>query len=147
METITIKPNGRVILILSDTGYKPVRQIGYIKDRTFNTIRKPENQKFNKLNALGLNYKLLSQGGSYFDFVSIEYGFETLETSREYFLEFGDFLHFKNNGLDKQLFLSLDKFGMVQANEWKRQQTERLKNKLESFGNALTTLKIQLDLF
>ncbi|MCX6163627.1 MAG: hypothetical protein NTU73_02000 [Ignavibacteriae bacterium] len=147
METITLKPNGRVLLFLPDTNYKSVRQIGYIKDRTFNTVRKPENHRYNKLNAIGLNYKFLSQGGSYFDLISIEYGFETLETSREYFLEFGDFLHFKNNGLDKQLFLSLDRFGMDKANEWKRQQTERLKNKFVSFGNAISTLKIQLDLF
>jgi hypothetical protein len=147
METILIKPNGRVLLILSDTSYKPIRQIGYIKDRTFNTVRKPENQKFNKLNAIGLNHKFLSKGGSYFDFIKIEYGFEMLKTTREYFIEFGDFLHFKNNGLDKQLFLNIELFGMDKAIEWKRRETERLKNKLTSFGNSISTLKIQLDLF
>jgi hypothetical protein len=147
METITIKPNGRVLLILPDTSYKPIRQIGYIKDRTFNTVRKPENHRYNKLNAIGLNYKFLSQGGSYFDLINIEYGFETLETSREYFLELGDFLHFKNNGLDKQLFLSLDRFGMDKVKAWEINKAVTLKNKFESFKNAVSTLKIQLDLF
>lgn len=125
MEKITIKPNGRVLLILSDTSYKPVRQIGYIKNRIFNTIRKPESHRYNKLNAIGLNYKLLSQGGSYFDLISIEYGFEKLETSREYFLEFGDFLHFKNNGLDKQLFLPIDEFGMDKVQEWENEKNNK----------------------
>ena len=118
METITIKNNGRVYLTLPNKEYKATRQIGYIRERTFHTFRKPENQFFRKLNAIGLNYKLLNQGGSYFDKISIEYGFEILETTREYYLEHGEFLHFSKNKLDKQLFLNLELFGMDKVREW-----------------------------
>jgi len=143
-EIITIKDNGRVFLLLPGKSYKPVRQIGYIKDRIFNTVRKPENQYFRNLNAIGLNYKLLSQGGAYFDLISIEYGFDRLETSREYFLEFGDFLHFKENNLDKQIFLSLDKFGMDKVKEFDKLKVSELKERFNKFEKTVSNIQENL---
>lgn len=132
METITIKPNGRVYLTLPNKEYKPKRQIGYIRERTFHTFRKPENHFFRKLNAIGLNYKLLSMGGNCFDLIEVEFGFEILKTSRKYFLEHGEFLHFSKNKLDKQIFLKLDLFGMDRVKEWELQKALALKNKNEN---------------
>ena len=111
-ETIKIEPNGRVFLNLPDKTYKPNRQIGRIEfdNKKFKTYRDPKNQFFKKLGAIGLNLKLLKQGGSYFDTIEIEYGLDNLSVSREVFLEKGKILHFKNNNLDRQIFLSLDLF-------------------------------------
>jgi hypothetical protein len=148
-ETITIKPadrsgRQRVFLILPGKAYKPIRQIGYIKDRIFNTVRKPENQYFRNLNAVGLNYKLVSQGGAYFDFVKIEFGFQILETSRLFFLEYGSFLHFKNNGLDKQIFLSLDKFGMDKVKEFDKLKVTELKERFNEFEKTVSNIQENL---
>lgn len=111
-EAIKIEQNGRVFLNLPDKTYKPNRQIGRIEfeNRTFKSYRDPKNQFFKKLGAIGVNYKLLKQGGSYFDTIEIEYGLDNLTVSREVFLEKGKILHFKNNNLDRQIFLSLDLF-------------------------------------
>lgn len=111
-ETIKVETNGRVFLKLPEKEYKPTRQIGRIEfeNRKFKTYRDPKNQFFKKLGAIGVNFKLLKQGESYFDTIEIEYGLDTLTVSREVFLEKGKILHFKNNNLDKQIFLSLDLF-------------------------------------
>lgn len=121
MEKISVI-KGRVFLFLPDKSYKPKRQLGFIKDRTFITYRKPDNHYFIKFNAVGLNYELINRGGYLFDKIKIEFGFNTLETSRKYFLANSKFLHFKRNGLDKQLFLNLNMFGMDKAEAWEKIQ-------------------------
>ncbi len=112
-EHIKLKGN-RVFLILPDSNYKSERQVGFIKDRTFFT-RRTERHLFRKLNAFGINYELLKNGGVYFDKICIEYGFEKLLTTREFFLTNGTFLHFQTHGLDKQVFLPIEKFGLHKA--------------------------------
>lgn len=144
-EQIKIKPNGRVYLTLPDKSYKPVRQIGFLKDKTFCTYRNPENMYFKKIGGIGINYKLLSMGGSYFDKMRIEYGFEILETTREYYLEFGEFLHFSKNKLDKQLFLKLELFGMDQVEQWEATAKNRLENSKEEI--IKTEVAYQEELF
>jgi hypothetical protein len=94
-----------------------------------------------------MNYKLLNLGGQYFEFISIQYGFSTLETSREYFLKNGSLLHFEKAGYEKQLFLSLDKFGMNKVREFDRKQVEILKDKLEGYKNSVSKLQTQLNIF
>ena len=141
METITIKNNGRVYLTLPNKEYKSKRQIGYIRERTFYTFRKPENQFFRKLNAIGLNYKLLSMGGNCFDTIEIEFGYEILKTSRKYFLEFGEFLHFSKNHLDKQLFLRLDLFGLDLVRKW---ELNISLNKKENLKETAAELELKL---
>lgn len=142
-ETIEVKPNGKVYLNLPDKSYKPYRCIGFIKARTFNTVRKSSNQKFRNTNSIGLNYKLLSHGEAYFDYIRIEYDFEILETHRDYFMEYGEFRHFKKNNLDQQLFLSLDKFGMDKVNEWAAEKERRKKTKDKILKKAV----IQISMF
>lgn len=136
MDTITIDNNDRVYLNLPDAAYKSKRQIGYLKERTFHTFRNPDKHTYKKTNSLGLNYKLLSQCGEYFDFIQIEYGLNTiLETSREYFLKYGEFLHFKNNGLEKQIFLRLELFGMDKVLEDKKSKPDNKNKEIRKSGN------------
>ena len=118
-EKIIIKPadktgKQRVLLTLPGKTYKATRQIGFLKDRTFHTIRKPEHL-YKQTNSIGMNYKLLSQGN--FDLIQIDYNFEILQTTRLYFLNNGHFRYYQNNGLDKQIFLSLGFFGMDKVQE------------------------------
>lgn len=143
-ETIEVKPNGKVVLTLPEgKDYKQIRTIGFIRDRTFQTFRKSSNQYFKNLNAIGLNFKLISQGEKYFDWIKIEFDFEIIETSREFFLEFGEFKHFKKNNLDKQLFLNLDLFGLDKVNNWIIEKANRQKTKEKSFKKSV----IQLAMF
>lgn len=123
---ITVQKNGRVLLILPEKDFKCVRQIGYIRDRTFCTTKKPEHL-YKKLNAFGLCYKLLSEGGVYFDKIKIEYGFKVLETTREFYLAHGEFKHYQNNDLEKQIFLPLEQYGMEKVKAWENGKLERTK--------------------
>lgn len=99
----------KVYLNLPEKDYKPIREIGYLKGRTFHTSRDP-NHIFRKLNALALNYELLSEGGSYFDQIEIQFGAAVLRVSRADYLKNGVIMHFKNNHLDLQCFLALEHF-------------------------------------
>lgn len=138
-EKISIEKSGNVTLILPDTKYKPKRNLGTIKDRTFYTIRF-DNQLFRASNSFGINYKLLSEYGNYFDSICIEYEGRYYFTSRRYFLHHGHFLHFKDNGLDKQLLLPLEMFGMDKANRFEIEQADRLKAKVRQLGHSFRHL-------
>lgn len=107
-EKIFIKGK-KVYLHLPNKDYKATREIGYIENRIFHTSRKPTHV-FRKLNALAVSYKLLSEGGIYFDKIEIQFGFDILTVSREDFLKNGVVLNFKKNNLELQCFLSLDHF-------------------------------------
>jgi hypothetical protein len=102
----------KVYLNLPEKEYKPVREIGYLKGRTFHTSRDP-NHIFRKLNAIALNYELLTEGEAYFDYIEIQFGEEVLRVSRDEYLRNGIILHFKKNQLDQQCFLNLDHFQNV----------------------------------
>jgi hypothetical protein len=115
-----------VRLELEGKQYKPKRTIGKIQNRTFYTYRNPDNMYFKKLNAVGINYRLLAEGGTHFDYIKINYGLTSLETTRKYFLCKGSFLHFKNNNLDKQIFLNISDFGMDKAEAWELDRREKI---------------------
>lgn len=142
-EKIKLGKSGKVTLILPDKKYKPKRDLGTIKDRTFYTIRF-DNQLFRASNSFGINYKLLNEYGKYFDSVCIEYYGKYYFTSRAYFLYHGQFLHFKGNGLDKQLLLPLEMFGMDKANRFEIEQANRLKAKVRQLGYSFGQLSVAL---
>jgi len=123
-ETIKIEKNGKVFLNLPDKKFKSKRMIGYIRNRTFCTQRK-ENHLFREFNAFGLNYKLLNEGGNYFDLIRIEYDFGILETSRKYYLAKGKFKHYQQNHLEKQIFLPLELYGMDKVDSWEQDQAKK----------------------
>jgi len=119
-EKIQIEKNGKVFLILPNKKFKSTRNIGYIRNRTFCTLKK-ENHLFREFNAFGLNYKLLNEGEKYFDLIRIEYDFRILETSRKFYLANGKFKHFQQNNLEKQIFLPLELYGMERAKSWEQE--------------------------
>ena len=123
-ETIKIEKNGKVFLILPNKKFKSTRNIGYIRSRTFCTLKK-ENHLYRELNAFGLNYKLLNEGEKYFDNIRIEYDFKVLETSRKYYLAKGKFKHYQQNHLEKQIFLPLELYGMDRVKEWEQEQAKK----------------------
>lgn len=142
-EKISIGKSGIVSLSLPDKDYKSVRKLGIIKDRIFYTTRK-ENQLFRKNNSFGINYKLLNEYGNYFDSICIEYEGRYYFTSRLYFLRYGEYLYFKDNGLEKQLFLPRDKFGKDKSDKFEIEQAERLINKVSQLGEAYGNLRYNL---
>ena len=152
-EIVTVQNDGKVFLTLSEVKNKPKRYIGTISNRTFHTFRNPQKHLHKKSNSIGMNYKLLSRGSPFFDYIKINYGSQVLETTREYFLECGIFLHFKNPGFEKQKFLPLYMFGMSDAIQWREKQDAdfgKLNNKITGFSGAISELKnnyIQKSLF
>lgn len=123
-ETIKIEKNGKVFLILPNKKYKSNRNIGYIRDRTFCSLKK-ENHLYRLLNAFGLNYKLLNEGEKYFDNIRIEYDFGILETTRKFYLANGKFKHYGQNHLEKQIFLPLEQYGIERAKNWEQDQVKK----------------------
>lgn len=135
-EKIIIGKTGKVTLCLPDKEYKPKRNLGTIKDRTFYTIR-IEDHLFRASNSFGINYKFLNEYGKYFDSVCFEYYGKYYFTSRAYFLHHGHFLHFKGNGLDKQILLPLEMFGGDKAKRFEIEQADRLKAKFSQLGRCI----------
>lgn len=148
-EKITVKPaNSKgergIFLHIPDAKFKRHRYIGYIKNRTFFTFRDKSLHTFKKIGAIGINYKLLKQGSELFDYIVISYGFDLLQTSREYYLKFGFFLHFKSNGLERQIFLKIEDFGMDKANRFENESVIQLNNQLKNFGNLLKNKAMEM---
>jgi len=144
-ETIKIEPNGRVYLFLPPSKeYKQVRQIGRIifASKIFLTYRK-QNHYYRKYKGIGVNYKFLSEYGSYFDTIKIEYDSQLLITSRLLFLEFGKRDCHEANLLDEQIFLDLELFGLDNIEKWKRGDLRSKTGKKKK----VKTLALQFSLF
>jgi len=80
VKTSNLKGERAVYLYIPDAKYKPTRYIGYIQNKTFWSYRDKTTHTFNKLGAIGINYKLLKQGAKFFDFIVIKYGVDILQT-------------------------------------------------------------------
>ena len=148
-ETITVKTANfkgerGVFLHIPDAKFKKHRYIGYIKNRSFFTFRDKSIHTFKKLGAIGINYKLLKQGSELFDYIVISYGSDLLQTSREYYLKYGYFLHFKDNGLERQIFLKIENFGLDKVNRFENERVIQLNNQLRDFGNALKYKAVEM---
>ena len=111
-ETITVKPDGKVFLTLHGKEYKPCRFIGTIHNETFYTYRTDsKNQKYNHSNSLGICHKLIKDApADLVRLICIEYQLRQLWTSRGALLQYGNYKHYKHNGLEVQLHLPLEKF-------------------------------------
>lgn len=148
-ETITVKAANSqgergLFLFISDAKIKKNRYIGFIKNRTFFTRREKYKHTFNKNNSIGINYKLLREGDKFFDFIVIEYGSDLLQTSREYYLKYGFFLHFKSGGFERQKFLKISDFGLDKVNRFENERVIQLNNQLKNFGNLLKNKAVEL---
>lgn len=138
METsnIRVTQSGDIRLYLPNQ--KP-RTIGWLSDdgKTFHTQRNPAKHCHHDSNSYGFNYELLRDGNFSRVVVHLPFG-EQLETTRQHILEKGFFLYFKEQGFEKQRFLSLSEFGKEKAeqteNHLKKQQA--IENQQNLFGEA-----------
>ncbi len=120
MQAISFLPSGTVKLSLPFGD----RFIGKVSGDTYSKKVNPDLHKFNKNNSIGFNYELIDEGS--FRFVQIEYGKQILNTTRLYILHFGKVSRFYKQGLDKQIFLSVDDFGLKRALDYERSLTTQL---------------------
>ncbi len=120
METtnIRVSQSGEIFLVLPNQ--KP-RRIGWLNENgdTFHTQRNPVKHFHRSSKSYGFNYELLRDGNFSRVIVHLPFG-EQLETTRTQIMEKGFFLYFKEQGFEKQRFLSLSEFGKEQA-----EQTEK----------------------
>lgn len=121
METISII-NNKVFLTLPDNPYKSKRFIGEISGDTFFTERTSKRHLLRVNNSLGFNNKLIKSGN--FDFVSVNFDFKQIWTSRSVILKYGEFFHFSKGVLELQIFLCLRYF-----KECKKEAEQDIHNK------------------
>ena len=126
METsnIRVAQSGEIRLTLPNQ--KP-RNIGWFSDSgdTFHCQRNPAKHLHYKSESYGFNYELLRDGMFVWVFVHLPFN-ELLITSRNHILEKGSFLHFKNEGFERQIFLPLTEFGIDRARETEKGLRERV---------------------
>lgn len=121
MNAINILSNGNVKLALhSKTVF-----IGKIANDCYTKKIKPELHRFNKTNSIGFNFQLLDEGKFKFIRVLSDDG-NIYETTRNYVLNFGKVQTFFKSGNEKQIFLSIDEFGLDRALQYERTLTSQL---------------------
>lgn len=110
------------------------RNIGTISPdgNTYTKSIVPSLHIHRKSNSIGFNYQFLKQSNFRWIVVRAD-GYETLVTSRKYILEHGFFLHFQNEGFEKQLFLRISDFGIDKA----RQFENKISNQQNLFAEAV----------
>ena len=100
--------------------------INYL-NKTYYSAPKTKKNLFKKSNSLGLPLELIEMKHSGFVFICINYENKYLWTSRLAVIKYGEILHFKSHGYEKQIFLVLSKF-----NKYKKQaRIERFKIRKE----------------
>lgn len=108
-----------------------IGEIDFSGDGTFTCNRTKSKHLFRKLNAIGLNYKLLTSDKISFKWIVINYktgsGYsKKLVTSRDYWKTYGQVYQFSKKGFELQSFLSLDKFGIKKARLFEHSKTLNL---------------------
>jgi len=125
MNEITVTKTGDVILHLPD---KKARHLGTIRGDTFWCERIPEKHLLKVNSSYGFNYDFLRTGQFRFVCVFLPSG-KVLETTREYLLAHGSFLHFSRQGFERQIFLKVRDFGLAQAMLWEAIQNQAKERK------------------
>jgi hypothetical protein len=118
-QQISITKAGRVFLHLPGKDYKENRCIGVLTGDTLFVQRDPERHFFRKNQSYGFNYEAIRSINFRRLVVELPLG-QRLETTKEFLLAHGTFLHFQRNLLERQIFLSIDRYGMDKALEWQR---------------------------
>ncbi len=99
---------GTINIYISLKGENKRRKVGSVneKSRTIKIKRNRGRHLFRKNNSYGFNYYILSTATK-FDFVHLKDDFLECKIPVSTILKIGSFLHFKNSGFEKQIFLSL----------------------------------------
>ena len=101
--------DGFLYITLHLKGKKAARNIGRVRlaDRVLEVSRKREKHLMLKANAYGFNEYVLREAKK-FDRIELTDEYGTYLFSRQLVLDMGRYLHFKEEGFEKQLFLSLN---------------------------------------
>ena len=113
---ISVSPSGKVFLNLPNKEYKSCRHIGDILENTLHVRRDPSKHFFNLFGGYGFCYQLMRDGSFERVVVHLPFG-QTLVTTRKHILLKGKILNFQKNKLEKQIYLSLDDYGLDKARE------------------------------
>ena len=108
---IISKNNGkRIVVKLKLISEKTYRTIGTINKSTkaIRIVRKKSMHLLNKANAYGFNYNFLSSAKQ-FNIVNLEDEYSRWKIPVEFILTNGEFLFFKEQGFEKQIFITLQK--------------------------------------
>lgn len=100
---------GYLYITLHLKGKKAGRNIGRVrlKDRVLEVERKRDKHLMMKGNAYGFN-EYVMRTAQKFDVVELTDEYGTYSIPRQLILNMGKYLHFKEEGFEKQLFLSLN---------------------------------------
>lgn len=101
--------DGYLYITLHLKGSKRGRAIGRVRlaDRVLEVERKREKHLMRKANSYGFNEYVLRQAKT-FDKIELKDDYGTYLFSRQLVIDMGKYLHFKEEGFEKQLFLSLN---------------------------------------
>jgi len=101
--------DGFLYITLHLKGKKAARNIGRVRlaDRVLEVSRKREKHLMLKANAYGFNEYVLREAKK-FDRIELTDEYGTYLFSRQLVLDMGRYLHFKEEGFERQLFLSLN---------------------------------------
>lgn len=86
---------------------KRSRKLGTIKDENIIIRRNPEKHLFLKNNSYGFNHNLLSRLNKVKN-VELKSDGKRYVIPIDYILKYGEFMNFKNQGFELQIFLKLD---------------------------------------
>lgn len=101
--------DGFLYITLHLKGKKAGRNIGRVRlaDRVLEVSRKRDKHLMLKANAYGFNEYVLREAKR-FDKIELKDEYGTYLFSRQLVLDMGKYLHFKEEGFEKQIFLSLN---------------------------------------
>ena len=101
--------DGFLYITLHLKGKKAGRNIGRVRlaDRVLEVSRKRDKHLMLKANAYGFNEYVLREAKK-FDKIELTDEYGTYLFSRQLVLDMGKYLHFKEEGFEKQIFLSLN---------------------------------------
>jgi len=101
--------DGFLYITLHLKGKKAGRNIGRVRlaDRVLEVTRKRDKHLMHKANAYGFNEYVLREAKK-FDKIELTDEYGTYLFSRQLVLDMGRYLHFKEEGFERQMFLSLN---------------------------------------
>ena len=101
--------DGFLYITLHLKGKRAGRNIGRVRlaDRVLEVSRKRDKHLMLKANAYGFNEYVLREAKR-FDKIELKDEYGTYLFSRQLVLDMGKYLHFKEEGFEKQIFLSLN---------------------------------------
>jgi hypothetical protein len=104
-----INDGDTIIIFLKLKKEKKKREIGiiYVSQSTLFITRNREKHLFRKNQSYGFNEYIISHATK-FEYVRFNDEFISALIPRKVILEKGSYLHFKENGFERQLFLSLE---------------------------------------